>query len=33
MALAVAENVAENGLFGHEWEERLWVLKRLDAPG
>jgi hypothetical protein len=24
--------VAEDGLAGHQWEERPLVLKRLDAP-
>jgi hypothetical protein len=24
--------VAEDGLFGHQWEKRLLVLWRLDAP-
>jgi hypothetical protein len=30
--MAPAVYVAENGLVGHEWEESLLVLKRLDAP-
>jgi hypothetical protein len=24
--------VAEDGLIGHQWEERPWVLQRLYAP-
>jgi hypothetical protein len=27
-----AAYVAEDGLVGHQWEERLLVLRRLDAP-
>jgi hypothetical protein len=31
--MAPAAYVAEDGLVGHQWEERLLVLRRLDAPG
>jgi hypothetical protein len=31
--MAPASCVAEDGLVGHQWEERALVLERLDAPG
>jgi len=31
-AMAPAACVAEDGLFGHQWEEKPFVLPRLDAP-
>jgi hypothetical protein len=30
--MAPAAYVAENGLVGHQWEERPLVLRRLNAP-
>jgi hypothetical protein len=30
--MAPAAYVAEDGLVGHQWEERTLVLRRLDAP-
>jgi len=27
-----AYTVADNGLVGHQWEEKLLVMSRLDAP-
>ena len=30
--MAPATYVAEGGLVRHQWEERLLVLRRLDAP-
>jgi hypothetical protein len=29
---ALATYVAEDGLVGHQWEERFLVLSRVDAP-
>ena len=29
---ALATYVAEDGLVGHQWEERFLVLRRVDAP-
>jgi hypothetical protein len=31
--MALAAYVGENGLVGHQWEERLLVLWRFYAPG
>jgi hypothetical protein len=30
--MAPAAYAAEDGLGGHQWEERPFVLRRLDAP-
>jgi hypothetical protein len=30
--MAPAAYIAEDGLVGHQWEERPLVLRRLDAP-